>query len=160
MELGVTLAAKRPEGTTPLVQPKEGLRIPVAKGVFPQVSVIGNTAWLTDSFKRIFGLILLLAKKDQKIEIEVLSNQGLAQIRITTPEVGIVKEQILDLFEKFHGRLKDEPRLSETSGLEGYIAKNLIERMAGNISVEQKEPPQITICISFGEHKTESNPTS
>ncbi|OGD82966.1 hypothetical protein A2165_00930 [Candidatus Curtissbacteria bacterium RBG_13_40_7] len=158
-ELGITLVSIRPEEKNSVVAPKEGLRIPVAKGTFSHVYILGNSAWLSDSFKRIMGLILLLVRKGQKIEIDVLSFEGLAQIKITAPDLGISKEQIAQLFEKFNGKLADDPRLSETSGLEGYIAKNLIERMAGNISVEeQKDPPQVTIVISFGEHQAEPNP--
>lgn len=137
-----------------VVAPKSNLRIPVQKKVFPEVYIIGNISWIKDSLSRIFKLIFLLSQSSKKIEVEVVREQGLGLVRIYAPIYsfwGNAARLMPDLFEKFYGQLQNMPELSETSGLEGYIAKNLIERMGGNIRYENRQnPPALVFTITFG----------
>lgn len=147
----IILVAKPLTETVQPTQPHFSLRIPLAKRMFPIISVIGNFSWIKDSLKRIFEILFILSKRGDKVEIAVDRREGLGQIQITTSIRNISPELAPDLFEKFYGKLQDMPQLSQTSGLEGYIAKSLIERMGGNISItSSNNPPALIFVITFG----------
>jgi len=149
-ELGIILTI--PQISKPQVTlPKTGLKIPQEKKVFPVVYALGNFIWIKDSLKRIMELAMLLCQKNKEVTIEVAREENLAKVRITSINNNVTTDLANQLFEKFYGGPGFLPELSQTSGLEGYIAKNLIERMGGNISVEsQKNPALLIFTITFG----------
>lgn len=153
----IILVAKPLTETVQPTQPRFSLRIPLAKRMFPIISVIGNFSWIKDSLKRIFEIVFILSKNGDKLEIAVDRREGLGQIQITTSIRDISKELAPDLLEKFYGKLQDMPALSQTSGLEGFIAKSLIERMGGNISISSLDNSTLIFVITFGLKENDSS---
>lgn len=149
-KLAIILAPKS-KTQTPFIQPKLNLRIPLAKRVFPEVFTLGTIPWIKDSLKRILELLFALSQKKTKLEFAVERIEDLAQIQIFTQINNIPPELASELFEKFHGKLKDHPALSQTTGLEGFIAKSLIQRMGGNLFFEaDPKTSNLVLKITFG----------
>lgn len=150
-DLGLILMAKTHSQKEHLLQPKSQKRFTLPERLFPIVYVLGNFIWIKDSLKRILEIIFLLTPRSQTVEIEVSSKEGLGQVQIITSINHITADAAPQLFEKFYGKLGHLPRLSESSGLEGYIAASLIERMGGAITIESpKNKPGLVFKITFG----------
>jgi signal transduction histidine kinase len=150
-ELGVKLVTEPFVETEQAVQPKANIVVTDQKGVFPTLYVLGNINWINDSLKRILELALLLCQKGEEVKVEAAKRKDVAQVRIFSSGAKNLGGLAPDLFEKFHGRLESLPELVQTTGLEGYIAKNLIERMGGSLSIETlANPPILIFSITFG----------
>jgi len=148
--LGISLIVKNWQANESLIQPKTGLKIPVKKRVFSACYVLGNIAWIQDSLKRILELASLLCQKNQRVEIAITQEESLAKITISCQSNRIPADLASELFERFYGKLGEIPELTGTSGLEGFIAKNLIERMGANISAQVSKNSLLTFTITFG----------
>lgn len=121
------------------------------KGKFSQAFVLGNVAWTNDALLRIFKLAIDLCEKGKNVTVELLHEKELVKLQFIVETSVIPKEKEQNLFEKFYGELAGLKSLADTTGLEGYIAKNLIERMGGSISVESiSSPPLLVFTITFG----------
>lgn len=150
--LGVTLASNSDEEKSIPLQPKNIiLQSVAAQRIFPEVYVVGNVSWIHDGLRRVLELAILLCKAGSQVEVEVKEEGDIGQvvISITTDKVQHGLE--LDLFEKFYGELANLPELASTSGLGGFIAKSLIDRMGGNI-IADKNPTssKLIFTITFG----------
>jgi PAS domain-containing protein len=135
-----------------LVQPKT-LNIPIGGKSISGYHILGNPSFLHDSIKRLLDLSILLCKKEGEVKIEMGQEKGLVKLQISSVENAnaIPREWTDDLFEKFYGRLGNLVELSQTSGFEGFIAKSLIDRMGGNVTVTSKiNPPLLIFTITFG----------
>lgn len=150
----LTLLRLTPQKQTPLVQPKGNLRLVREKETFPKVYIIGNIVWLKDGLMRIFELIFLLSQTGKEVGVQVDREEGQGVIRIFAPIYtfwGASSSLMPELFEKFYGKLRDWPELAGSTGLEGYIAKSLIERMGGSLRFENRtRPPALAFTITFG----------
>lgn len=150
--LGVTLVARVWEEKGLSLQPKslvlqakEGIRI------FPEIYVVGNVSWIHDSLRRILELAIKLSDKGTQAEVEVRKVGDLGQFNISVLSNKIPDGLELDLFEKFYGKLSTLAELASTSGLEGFIAKSLIDRMGGHITVDRLESiPKLVFTVTFG----------
>lgn len=128
------------------------------KGKFREASVLGNVAWMNDALFRMLTLALYLCGKGKKVVVELFHEKELVKLQIMVETSLVPKEKVGDLFEKFYGSLSGIPTLSQTTGLEGYLAKSLIERMGGSVAAEAiSSPPLLVFSITFG---TEPPPSS
>lgn len=142
---------KRPEVTAP----KGDEIFKVEKHVFEEIFVLGNSPWLKDSLLRLTNLFAMVCKAGQKIRIQASHEQNLSKIIIYLPQIGIDRTKAASLLEKFYGVLNQEPRLANGTGLEGYVAKSLIEMMGGNIQITSTSQG-LNIAISFGQPKIQA----
>ena len=133
-----------------LVFPKSK-NIQIEKRVFPEVYVLGDSMWIEDSLKRILEIALTIAKAGSEVSFELLKANELVKINIYCAQIKISTEDLKGLFEKFYGKTSIFKELSSTSGLGGYIAKNLINRMGGTVDVGVDQSTSgVTFGITFG----------
>lgn len=150
-ELGLTLNIKSDLIKNNPVWPRNQISLATEKRVFPEIYVLGNEDWLKNSLRRILNLIILLTKTGGKVELEVTKSQGIVNISLSSQPSHLKKEDASNLFEKFHGEIHGLAQLANTSGLDGYIAKNIIERMGGKVEINQGlNPSTLTLNITFG----------
>lgn len=159
MEQGIRII---PKNMTPgVIEPRSSLQVSIPTRRFEQVYILANAAWLKDSLGRLLEIIILLTKQGQNVVIDVARQDVLATVTITSLLI-IQKQDFGEIFTKFYGRLANLPHLVETSGLEGFIAKNLIERLGGNISFENNPKSELTtvkITFTLIESKLDSTQT-
>lgn len=146
--------------TNELMIPRNSRQMAVRPMRFEKVYILANPAWLKDSLQRLLEIVILLSEKSGNIVLDVTRLETLARLTITAPII-IPTEDLGGIFEKFYPKLSNVKELSETSGLEGFIAKNLIERLGGHISIRNIPNSNLTnfeISFTLIENKPEEQP--
>lgn len=147
LEKGVKIVPKN--STNQLMPLRSDLKITIPKRRFEKVYILANPAWLRDSLGRLLEIIVLLTRQGQNVTVDVTRDNVLAQVTISSPIV-IPAQDLSEIFNKFYGRLSNLKEFSQTSGLEGFIAKNLIDRLGGHITFETNPKVGLTsIKITF-----------
>lgn len=147
-EIGVLVNYLKSEETE-AVQPKSN--VIVSNRIFPEIYVLGDMSWLNDSLKRILEIALLICDRNAQLEIGIKRENELVKVEFIFKASSFPKDQANELFEKFYGNLGNLSTLAKNSGLEGYIAKNLIDRMGGNVAIKTDADSQLLIFeITFG----------
>lgn len=120
------------------------------KGKLTKTNILGNISWMDDALLRIVKIALSLCQKGGQVSIELLHEKELVRLQVVVETKAVPKEKTEELFEKFYGSLTGLPSLVLTTGLEGYIARNLIERMGGKVSTQIiTSPPLLVFAITF-----------
>ena len=157
-EKGLNLVVLPQEKKALPLQPRENLKIKVEKSIFPEVFVLGNESWVIDSLTRLLELCYLTSQTESTISISLSREGGLAKINIYCAKPTILAKESPYLFEKFYATL-NLPSLRQASGLEGYIANNLLSRMGANIEIQNaKDSPEFSYIITFGANEITSPP--
>ncbi len=123
---------------------KKNVKIAAAQKSFEKIYIMANVDWFKEGISKLLEVITLLTSEGHVVKVDVSKQDVLAKVEISSAL--IVKNQDLEeIFRKFYGRLSNLKELEHTSGLEGFIAQNLIERSGGNIRLEKDSKPQSAI---------------
>ena len=88
----------------------------------------------------------------------MLRDKELATINLISHKSVVPDKQAMNLFEKYYGQLSGLPELKLGSGLEGFIAKTILERMGANVTTSTTGEKSLTVIIRFGVY-TKAPPT-
>jgi PAS domain S-box-containing protein len=83
------------------------------------------------------------------VEIRVIPHEGSVQTSVTDQGIGIPKDELPQLFERFHRARNVSSRYYGGLGLGLYIAKAMVEAHRGTISVESREGEGSTFTITL-----------
>ncbi|OGY23345.1 MAG: hypothetical protein A2Y57_00055 [Candidatus Woykebacteria bacterium RBG_13_40_7b] len=121
-----------PKGQT--VKPKE-------EYVFPTAYALANREWLKEAFRKIIEISLRITAEGRKVKVDVLPLKEIVSIKFFCSNSPVKETEISDLYKKFYGSLYGTVNLKGSSGLEIYIAKNLLEKMGGNLEIKKVASP-------------------
>ncbi|OGD86820.1 hypothetical protein A2164_02595 [Candidatus Curtissbacteria bacterium RBG_13_35_7] len=149
-DFNIMLYSKPQETEQEIVQPRSKSNIFRKHKIFPEVYITGNKSWIRNSVQRILELVYRTSYKNSIVTLNVKRIENMAKIEVVSPKNKLQAPQAYDLFEKFHGSLAMHPDLLTTSGLEGYIAKSLLERMGASIKISSENETNLIFEITFG----------
>jgi signal transduction histidine kinase len=99
---------------------------------------------------------LKFSPPDSQVFLTGKVEDGLIQISVADQGVGISKEEIPRIFERFHQAGEVMTREAEGAGLGLYITKRLVEAMEGEISVESNPGEGTTFRVTLPLRTTET----
>lgn len=136
-----------------LMPPQKKIQLQFLKRNFPDIYIVGNENIIKQSLKRILSLLYLTSYNRSSISVQVTKIKEIATISFISHENILTSPKANNLFEKYYGNLADTKELSTGSGLEGYIAKTLLERTGAHIKTSTNtNNKSLTVSISFGVH--------
>jgi len=134
------------KGITPQALPLSPFTVPVDKH------------WFIIAIQKILDLSLLLAssKPRQQVELSVKHNEQnsqLVSLLVTIPYYSISNQEIQKLFVQYYSGLTNKSNLHLGSGLEGFIAKSILDQL--NIFINTKfDQNTSSLVFSFDIIKT------
>ena len=84
-----------------------------------------------------------------KIDVNVQSTNGTAEIRISDTGIGIPKEKLDKIFDRFYQVEEKHKRRGEGAGIGLALTKELVELHKGEIQVESEEGKGTTFTVSI-----------
>lgn len=127
------------------------------------VEVKGSGDFLSDNFRltTIFNNLLSNAfryydpkKEDAFIEVEVVQNESMAQIRVKDNGIGIEEKYLDKIFQMFYRATQK----SQGSGIGLYIVKESIEKLGGKIEVASRIGEGTSFRLEIPQGKTDEIP--
>lgn len=153
--LGVSL-----QFTLPPEEAQEASFIRLSETDFPSQSlpvseftVPTDSYWLKTATLRLLDLAILLASGDKNSSVQLTArrqDEAMLTMSITTPSPTLTTLQRQELFQEYYGDLGKITNLHLGSGLEGFIAKNILSQL--NIPLEvtlEGNPPHLTFFLKF-----------
>lgn len=139
---------------------KTGIKVIARKRLFEETYVLGNEDWIKGALSKIFTVCFLACTKNSTVSFSLQKDGDLAKIVINCPKLTILPSQTPQLFEKFYANLSNSPQFASGSGLEGYIAKNLLSKMGASVNFQTAEKsPNVNAVITFGAQKEQGQET-
>ncbi len=118
-----------------LVYEKASMKqIPINTGFIPDLLLYHNAKWTSEVFVNLLENAVKYTGEGGTIQIDVKQYEMYAEIRITDTGIGIRKEEIPRIFQRFY-RSKDVENL-EGSGIGLYLSRLIAEKEKGYIQVE------------------------
>ena len=102
--------------------------------------------WQTEAITNILKNGVEHSKENSKIDINIEENKIYSKIEIKDYGIGIAKEDLPHIFERFY---KGKNSSSESVGIGLALAKSIIEKNNGDISVISKENEGTTFTIKY-----------
>src|SRR3990167_2784101 len=156
---GVLLYPRISENKKDILMPKlKKVELKFAKRNFPEIFIIGDETSVEQSVTRVLKLLYLTSSNSSPITVDVLRDKELATINLISHKSVVPDKQAMNLFEKYYGQLSGLPELKLGSGLEGFIAKTILERMGANVTTSTTGEKSLTVIIRFGVY-TKAPPT-
>ena len=88
-----------------------------------------------------------------KVVVELRKEGGFAKILVTDNGIGISDEDQTHLFEKFYRVDNEQTKVVKGSGLGLFIAKQLVEKMGGQIGVTSKKEEGTTFYFTLPRYR-------
>jgi two-component system sensor histidine kinase BaeS len=105
------------------------------------VSIVGQDMNILADMKRISQVIVNLisnavkySKDGSRIEVEILETEGFAVVSVKDDGIGITKEELPHVFERFYRADKSRNRKTGGSGIGLSIVKSIVEAHGGRVS--------------------------
>ena len=109
-------------------------QIPIKTGYIPDLLLYHNAKWTSEVFVNLLENAVKYTGEGGTIQIDLNQYEMYAEIRITDTGIGIRKEEIPRIFQRFY-RSKDVENL-EGSGIGLYLSRLIAEKEKGYIQVE------------------------
>ena len=109
-------------------------QIPIKTGYIPDLLLYHNAKWTSEVFANLLENAVKYTGEGGTIQIDLNQYEMYAEIRITDTGIGIRKEEIPRIFQRFY-RSKDVENL-EGSGIGLYLSRLIAEKEKGYIQVE------------------------
>jgi len=124
--------------------PDEPIKLKIDKDAISQVllNLLNNAVKYSD--------------KEKYIRVKVSKNSDFAMISVTDHGVGISKEELKKIFDKFYRVLDASTKETRGSGLGLTLAKHIVEAHGGTIEVESEvgKGSRFTLCIPLNRIRT------
>ncbi len=122
-----------------------------------------NSKWFDVLIKKLLDLAILLAsaQKDRtvKLSLGLVFNTGI-DISITALSSILSQEELKELFVQYYGNLANKTNLRLGSGLEGFIAKSIIDQLSISFSSKiETNPNKLTFILKLNKHPDNSSLT-
>ncbi|MGE5631504.1 MAG: two-component system histidine kinase PnpS [Caulobacteraceae bacterium] len=117
------------------------------KGEIPEIK--GDKDRIEQVFINIISNAIKYTPEEGKIHVSAGTNGNSAEIRIADTGMGIPKEDIPRLFERFYRVDKARSRAMGGTGLGLSIAKNIVEAHKGTIKIESEYGKGTEVIINF-----------
>lgn len=112
----------------------------------PSAIVRGDARRLTRLLMNVIGNALKFTPDDGRVDVTVSVHGSECEVAITDTGVGIPKDQLQSIFERFQ-QIGTEPRRSSGVGLGLYIARLIAEAHGGRIWAESEPPAGSTFRL-------------
>ena len=109
-------------------------QIPIKTGYIPDLLLYHNAKWTSEVFANLLENAVKYTGEGGTIQVDLNQYEMYAEIRITDTGMGIRKEEIPRIFQRFY-RSKDVENL-EGSGIGLYLSRLIAEKEKGYIQVE------------------------
>ena len=109
-------------------------QIPIKTGYIPDLLLYHNAKWTSEVFANLLENAVKYTGEGGTIQIDLNQYEMYAEIRITDTGIGIRKEEIPRIFQRFY-RSKDVENL-EGSGIGLYLSRLIAEKEKGYLQVE------------------------
>ena len=109
-------------------------QIPIKTGYIPDLFLYHNAKWTSEVFANLLENAVKYTSEGGAIQIDLKQYEMYAEIRITDTGIGIRKEEMPRIFQRFY-RSKDVENL-EGSGIGLYLSRLIAEKEKGYIQVE------------------------
>lgn len=112
----------------------------------PKIKIKVDEKWQIEAITNILKNSLEHTKENSEINIEIKDNKIYTMLAITDDGIGIDKEDIEHIFERFY---RGKNAASDSVGIGLALAKTIIEKDSGSISVESKMNKGTTFTIKY-----------
>jgi PAS domain-containing protein len=101
--------------------------------------------------KKLFDIAIFLAAPTDKplVTVNVKRKQAAIEVRIEGTCMTLDKKMLDDIFVPYYGRIAPQTTLQMGSGLEGFLVKQLTERLKIPLEVNYKKTPESTISFTL-----------
>ena len=118
-----------------LLLKEKGARVEGVEVVDEDIKIKGDRTQLVQVFSNLFNNAVKFSPDGSKVTVEVTKNKKLVNVSIQDRGVGIPKNQMKRLFEKFF-RADNVSKHIPGSGLGLYVVKRLLESHGGKVRIE------------------------
>lgn len=103
---------------------------------FDEISLVHNVKWTAEALENILENAVKYSPRRSRIEISIKQFEMYSQIRISDQGIGIHEKEFNHIFKRFY-RSREVQEL-EGSGIGLYLAKLILEKQKGYITIESK----------------------
>lgn len=115
-----------------------------------RVSVIGDVARLKQVFINLINNAILYTPAGGAVSVELFDDADHVYVKVSDTGIGIRKEEIPRIFERFYRVDKARSRNTGGTGLGLSIVKHLVEAHEGTITVESEIGKGTTFTVTLG----------
>ena len=123
--------------------------------VLKRVSVIGDPRSLKQIFINLINNAIVYTPAGGVVSVELLEDKYNAYIKVSDTGIGISKEEIPRIFERFYRVDKARSRNTGGTGLGLSIVKHLVEAHQGTITVDSEVGEGTTFTVVLPKSATE-----
>jgi signal transduction histidine kinase len=118
-----------------------------------QIYCLADSGYLQRIFSNLFANAVTYTEKGGRIYITTFKRDGMACFKITDKGIGINKDELPLVFERFYRAEGSRSRKTGGSGLGLAIVKKLVEAMDGKVTIESEigKGTTVTICLPIAE---------
>ncbi len=121
-------------------------QVKVIKEIQENAEIIGDYNWNQEAIQNIIKNAIEHTEKGKSIKIKISKNDVYTSVSIQDEGEGIEKEELKHIFERFY---KAKGASEESFGIGLSLAKSIIERQNGYISVESEIGKGTTFTIKY-----------
>lgn len=110
--------------------------IEIVTGETEELYLIHNVKWTAEALENILENAVKYSPEGSRIEIELKQFELYSQIKISDQGIGIQEKEFNNIFKRFY-RTREVQEL-EGSGIGLYLAKLILEKQKGYITIESK----------------------
>jgi len=114
-----------------------------------EISVQADPDRLRQVLQNLIGNSMKYSRDEVEITITAVAAEGVGRISVTDNGIGIPKDELPFIFERFYQIESINTRKHEGAGLGLAIAKELVERMGGGIGVESEPGKGSTFTVTL-----------
>lgn len=113
------------------------------------VSISGSEDWLTHIFSNIIKNAVVYNKQGGKVDVILEARGNMAAIMVKDTGVGIAREDLAKVFDRFYRVDKSRTRETGGSGLGLSIVQVMVQRLGGSIEMESEFEKGTTVTLRF-----------
>ncbi|MFN6380227.1 MAG: sensor histidine kinase [Flavobacteriales bacterium] len=98
----------------------------------------GDGQLLSAVFNNLIENAIKYSKKEKKIEVTLLEEQGVLVLKVKDNGIGISTDERQRIFEKFYRVGNEDTRKTKGTGLGLYIVKNIVKLHGGSVEVKSE----------------------
>lgn len=114
-----------------------------------EADILGNEEWLLQIMTNVVKNAITYNKPDGRVDITLASEGSMAVVRVADTGIGMAKEHLDKVFDRFYRVDKSRTRQTGGSGLGLSIVQSIVHHLGGTVRIESESGKGTVVTLEF-----------